>query len=87
MSMYHRETVEWKRAFRDVEGLRETIARAFRDLGTLDLSPTDRLVIRNKIEAMTADLNAQLEMFTGRRHSGLKSPALKLPLQRSSARC
>jgi hypothetical protein len=65
MSKLHRETVEWKRLLRDVRGLRESIARAFRDLGTLELSPADRLVIRKKIEAMTADLNKQLEKFTG----------------------
>ena len=65
MSKHHRETVEWKRALRDVGGLRESIALAFRDLGTLELSPADRLVIRKKIEAMTDDLDKQLEMFTG----------------------
>jgi hypothetical protein len=68
MSMHRREAVEWKRALRDVGGfggLRESIARAFRDLGMLELSPTDRLAIRKEIEAMTADLNSQLEMFTG----------------------
>ena len=68
MLEHHCETVEWKKALRDVGGLgglREFIARAFRDLGMLELSPTDRLVIRTEIEAMTADLKSQLEMFTG----------------------
>jgi hypothetical protein len=68
MSKHHRETVEWKRALKDVGGLggiRDSIARAFRDLGMLELSPTDRLVIRQEIKEMTADLNSQLEMFTG----------------------
>jgi len=60
----HSETVEWKRLLRDVQGLRESIARAFRDLGTLELSPANRLAIRKKIEAMTADLNKQLEKYT-----------------------
>jgi hypothetical protein len=64
MSKLKRETVEWKRLLRDVRGLRESIARAFRDLGTLELSPADRLVIRKKIETMTADLNERLEKFT-----------------------
>lgn len=64
MPKLHDETVEWKRLLRDVRGLRESIARAFRDLGTLKLSPADRLVIRRKIEEMTADLNKQLEKYT-----------------------
>ena len=52
---------EWEKLLHNIKGLRQSIAVASRDLATLELPLEDRLAIREDIEALTADLNEQLE--------------------------